>query len=69
MATMPSSLRMGAVSYLNARPLTWALDNDPHWQVRYDLPSVCAEVLARGDSSVGIGGVVMSMGIPGRPGP
>jgi len=49
MATMPSSLRMGAVSYLNARPLTWALDNDPHWQVRYDVPSVCAEVLARGE--------------------
>ncbi len=47
--TSRASRRLGAVSYLNARPLTWALDDDPHWQVRYDLPSVCAEVLARGD--------------------
>jgi chorismate dehydratase len=43
------AVRLGAVGYLNARPLTWALDHNPHWQVRYDLPSVCAEVLARGD--------------------
>lgn len=42
-------IRLGAVSYLNARPLTWSLDDDPRWQVRYDLPSVCAGVLARGD--------------------
>lgn len=45
---MPSRpLRLGAVSYLNARPLTWALDSQPErWQVRYDLPSVCAGLLA-----------------------
>jgi len=42
-------LRLGAVSYLNARPLTWSLDEDPRWQIRYDLPSVCAGVLARGE--------------------
>ena len=39
-------LRVGAVGYLNARPLTWALDRDPgRWQIRYDLPAVCAELL------------------------
>lgn len=43
-------MRLGAVGYLNARPLTWALDSDPaRWQVRYDLPSVCAGLLAAGD--------------------
>ncbi len=41
------SLRIGAVGYLNARPLTWALDREPsRWQVRYDLPSVCARAAA-----------------------
>jgi chorismate dehydratase len=40
-------LRLGAVSYLNARPLTWALDSQPErWHVRYDLPSMCANLLA-----------------------
>jgi chorismate dehydratase len=42
-------VRLGAVSYLNARPLTWSLDGDPRWQIRYDLPSACAGVLARGE--------------------
>ena len=41
------TLRLGAVGYLNARPLTWALDNDPaRWRIRYDLPAVCAGLLA-----------------------
>jgi chorismate dehydratase len=49
------ALRLGAVSYLNARPLTWALDRDPQrWQVRYDLPSVCATLLAEGDIRLGL---------------
>lgn len=39
-------VRIGAVGYLNARPLTWALDRDPdRWRVRYDLPAVCADLL------------------------
>ena len=42
-------IRLGAVSYLNARPLTWSLDDDPRWRIRYDLPSACAGVLARGE--------------------
>ena len=47
--------RVGAVGYLNARPLTWALDWEPeHWQVRYDFPSVCARLLGNGDVDLGL---------------
>ena len=60
------SLRLGAVSYLNARPLTWALDREPpagterqvptggRWTIRYDLPSACATLLAAGDIDLGL---------------
>jgi chorismate dehydratase len=48
-------LRLGAVGYLNARPLTWALDRAPErWDVRYDVPSVCAELLQRGEIDLGL---------------
>jgi chorismate dehydratase len=48
-------VRIGAVGYLNARPLTWALDRSPErWQVRYDLPSVCAALLHRGETDLGL---------------
>ncbi|MEQ1730737.1 MAG: menaquinone biosynthesis protein [Vicinamibacterales bacterium] len=51
---MPA-LRLGAVSYLNARPLTWALDQDPaRWSIRYDIPAVCAALLATGDIDLGL---------------
>lgn len=52
---MPRALRVGAVGYLNARPLTWALDRAPsRWQVRYDVPSVCAELLQAGSVDLGL---------------
>jgi chorismate dehydratase len=48
-------VRLGAVGYLNARPLTWALDRSPdHWQIRYDVPSVCAALLHAGDIGLGL---------------
>jgi len=48
-------IRIGAVGYLNARPLTWALDRDTaRWQVRYDVPSVCADLLNRGEVDLGL---------------
>lgn len=48
-------LRIGAVGYLNARPLTWALDREPdRWRVRYDLPSVCAALLQSGEVDLGL---------------
>jgi chorismate dehydratase len=50
-----SLVRIGAVGYLNARPLTWALDRDPHrWQIRYDLPAVCAGLLQAGAVDLGL---------------
>jgi chorismate dehydratase len=49
------TLRIGAVGYLNARPLTWALDREPdRWSVRYDVPSVCASLLHAGDVDLGL---------------
>jgi chorismate dehydratase len=48
-------LRIGAVGYLNARPLTWALDQQPErWDVRYDLPAVCAALLHEGTVDLGL---------------
>lgn len=53
--TLRRPLRIGAVGYLNARPLTWALDRSPaRWRVRYDVPSVCAAVLHAGDVDLGL---------------
>ncbi len=50
-----SQVRIGAVGYLNARPLTWALDLDPaRWLVRYDVPSVCASLLHEGKVDLGL---------------
>ena len=52
---MTRPLRLGAVGYLNARPLTWALDRAPErWQIRYDVPSVCSALLHTGDVDLGL---------------
>ena len=54
-ASAPKAVRIGAVGYLNARPLTWALDRDPgRWKIRYDLPSVCSALLHAGDVDLGL---------------
>ena len=48
-------VRLGAVGYLNARPLTWALDRAPdQWRVRYDLPAVCARLLYDDEVDLGL---------------
>lgn len=48
-------VRLGAVGYLNARPLTWALDRAPErWRIRYDVPSVCASLLHAGAVDLGL---------------
>jgi chorismate dehydratase len=48
-------IRIGAVGYLNARPLTWALDRAPErWSVRYDVPSACAARLHEGRVDLGL---------------
>jgi chorismate dehydratase len=48
-------IRIGAVGYLNARPLTWALDRHrDRWQVRFDVPAVCAALLHEGRVDLGL---------------
>jgi chorismate dehydratase len=48
-----SRVRLGAVSYLNARPLTYGLDCSPRFELRYDVPSQCAELLHAGAIDLG----------------
>jgi chorismate dehydratase len=48
-------VELGAVCYLNARPLTWALDRSlQRWRIRYDVPSVCSALLHAGGISLGL---------------
>jgi chorismate dehydratase len=52
---MTAPVRVGAVGYLNARPLTWALDRDPgRWRIRYDVPSTCSALLHAGAVDLGL---------------
>lgn len=47
--------RIGAVSYLNARPLIWGLEARPDlFSVRVDLPSRCARLLHDGETDLGL---------------
>jgi len=58
-------LRLGAVAYLNARPLVFGLEStegsaggaaaaDPAIAIRFDVPSVCAQLLADGAIDLGL---------------
>jgi chorismate dehydratase len=54
-------VRLGAVEYLNARPLVYGLDSRseghdgvPALDVRFDVPSVCAQLLADGAIDLGL---------------
>lgn len=48
-------VRIGAVSYLNARPLVVGLEAHPaRFDVRYDLPSTCARLLHDGAIDLGL---------------
>ena len=48
------ALRLGAVGYLNARPLVYGLDRVGRFDLRYDLPSECARLLHAGDTDLGL---------------
>jgi chorismate dehydratase len=50
----PERLRLGAVGYLNARPLVYGLDRQPHFDLRYDVPSECARLLHERSIDVGL---------------
>src|SRR6185312_3087222 len=52
---MPSdSIRLGAVGYLNARPLVYGLESHARFDLRYDIPSVCARLLHAHETDVGL---------------
>jgi len=59
-------VRLGAVDYLNVRPLVFGLDEHPaDVSLRFDVPSVCAELLQRGEIDLGM---VPSIAYLDRPG-
>ena len=53
-------LRISAVSFLNARPITYGLEqslgsaDDDRFELSFDLPARCAERLATGDADLGL---------------
>ena len=47
-------VRLGAVGYLNARPLVYQLERSPSFSLRFDIPSTCADLLHAGDIDVGL---------------
>jgi chorismate dehydratase len=47
-------VRLGAVGYLNARPLVYGLERLPRFAVRYDVPSRCASLLHAQAIDVGL---------------
>jgi chorismate dehydratase len=49
-----SSVRLGAVGYLNARPLVYGLEARPRFDLRYDVPSECARLLHAKAIDVGL---------------
>jgi chorismate dehydratase len=49
-----AALRLGAVGYLNARPLVYGLDAHPDFALRFDVPSRCAELLHAGAIDLGL---------------
>jgi chorismate dehydratase len=50
-----SIVRLGAVSYLNVRPLVYGLELHPDmFSIRFDVPSKCAALLHEGSIDVGM---------------
>src|SRR5688572_32739731 len=48
------AVRLGAVDYLNARPLVYGLELRPAFAVRFDPPAKCAALLHEGSIDVGM---------------
>ena len=47
-------IRLGAVGYLNARPLVYGLERQPRFDVRYDIPAECATLLHAHTTDLGL---------------
>jgi chorismate dehydratase len=59
-------VRLGAVSYLNVRPLVHGLDARPDLvSIRFDVPSRCARLLADGDIDLGMVPSITHLSRPG----
>jgi len=63
-----SPVRIGAVGYLNARPLVFDLERDPRFDVRFDLPARCADLLHAGQTDLGLIPSIEFLRAPGGPG-
>lgn len=60
-------LRLGAVAFLNARPLVYGLDREPRVALRFDLPSRCADLLHAGEVDLGLIPSIEYLRAPGGP--
>ncbi len=68
---MRTKIRAAAVSFLNARPITHGLERsqgDPEgrFDLRFELPSRCAELLARGEVDLALLPLASCQEIPGE---
>ena len=71
---MKRPVRLGAVSYLNARPLVYGIEEGhspkaegqrSDFQLRFDVPAVCARLLASGDIDLGLIPTITYLDRPG----
>jgi chorismate dehydratase len=61
---MTRPIRLGAVSYLNTRPLVFGLDEQPsQFDLRFDVPAKCAELLHANAVDLGL---IPSIEYPGH---
>jgi predicted solute-binding protein len=58
-------VRLGAVNYLNVRPLVYGLSGRPDVELRFDVPSECARLLDIGEIDLGM---IPSIAYLDRPG-
>jgi chorismate dehydratase len=47
-------VHLGAVEYLNARPLVYGLDRHEEFRLRFEVPSRCADLLHQGQIDLGL---------------
>src|SRR5437868_7900099 len=48
------AIRLGAVTYLNARPLVYGLEHSERFEIRYDVPSECARLQHDHETDIGL---------------
>ena len=54
MSAISPVVRLGAVSYLNTRPLVEGLDARPDVALRFDVPARCADLVEAGEVDLGL---------------